>query len=253
MRKLILAVVEGLALFWKVIPSPIRRKFFFFLFVMESRGRQSRSGITRLFLLEDELNRAINERALALGEGEHPKHRLVPYHQFFIENLKNCQSVIDIGCGYGAVARSIAKALPSVAVLGIDNHSGRLNQAIQSNNPMNLDFLLVDISDFQPRKAFDAVVLSNVLEHMHDRILALQQIAQKTKARQFLIRVPLFERHWSIPLRKELGINYYQDDDHKIEHTISEFYSEIESSGLRVKDLQTVWGEIWAVCVNEKS
>lgn len=142
-------------------------------------------------------------------------------------------------------------ALPAATVLGIDNHAGRLNQALQASSPKNLEFLQIDINDFQPHRTFDAVILSNVLEHIHDRVSALQNIVKITQARKFLIRVPLFERHWSIALRRELNINYYQDDDHKIEHTISEFYSEVQAAGLKVKSMKTLWGEIWSVCSYE--
>jgi len=63
-----------------------------------------------------------------------------------------------------------------------------------------------------------------------------------------LIRVPLFERDWQMPLRKELKINYYSDYDHKIEHTLQEFNNEVKMSGLQIKEIKTIWGEIWANC-----
>ena len=34
-------------------------------------------------------------------------------------------------------------------------------------------------------------------------------------------------------IKKELGVNYYSDDDHKIEHSIKEFYEEMTTSGLK--------------------
>ena len=34
----------------------------------------------------------------------------------------------------------------------------------------------------------------------------------------------------------------------KIEHTITEFKAEMAASKLIIKDLHTIWGEIWAVC-----
>ena len=48
---------------------------------------------------------------------------------------------------------------------------------------------------------------------------------------------------------KELNTYYFSDNDHKIEHTVKEFYEEMNSSGLIIKDLKTIWGEIWAVCI----
>jgi hypothetical protein len=63
-----------------------------------------------------------------------------------------------------------------------------------------------------------------------------------------LIRVPSYERDWQVPLRKELGINYFSDDDHKIEHTVIEFENEMMFSDLEIIKLSTQWGEIWAIC-----
>ena len=74
----------------------------------------------RLFALQDALDHVVNERAMIYGKGEHPKHRLMRYHDFFIENIADGEKVIDIGCGYGAVARSIARARPGSIVMGVD-------------------------------------------------------------------------------------------------------------------------------------
>ena len=68
----------------------------------------------------------------------------------------------------------------------------------------------------------------------------------------FLIRVPLFERDWQLALRKELGIYYFSDLDHEIEHTTSEFKREVNDANLKIKEIFTIWGEIWANCSNEK-
>ena len=42
----------------------------------------------------------------------------------------------------------------------------------------------------------------------------IRKIIKNSKCNKILIRVPLFERSWEIPM-KELGINYYSDNDHK--------------------------------------
>ena len=49
-------------------------------------------------------------------------------------------------------------------------------------------------------------------------------------------------------MRKELGINYYSDNDHKIEHTLNQFRKEMAVSKVQIDKLHTIWGEIWAVC-----
>ena len=49
-------------------------------------------------------------------------------------------------------------------------------------------------------------------------------------------------------MRKNLGVNYFQDSDHKIEHSMQEFEGEMNLAGLTITKISTLWGEIWAVC-----
>jgi SAM-dependent methyltransferase len=244
-RAALLAAANQVSAVWRLIPESWRRHFLFGMFVLESRDRDPANGLRRLFRLSDQLELAINERAMALGKGEHPKHRLTNYHQFFIDRIPESARVLDVGCGYGAVARSIARARPQASVVGIDYDENRLGQAMVADNPPNLQFVLGDATRSVPEGAWDAIVLSNVLEHISDRVGLLRALKEKTGARQFLIRVPLFERGWQMALRRELGVNYYSDPDHKIEHRIAEFEKEMEAAGIVILELKTTWGEIW--------
>ena len=249
MKKLLFKVASVISVIWRLIPFSMRKHIFLALFIFESRSKSTAKSLGRLFEVEDELSLVMNERAIAYGEGEHPKHKLTNYHDFFIQNLSDCKRIIDLGCGYGAVARSIAIAYPQSFVMGIDNNIERLEQAQKAKNPLNVQFQLADIYDYEC-EPFDAVVLSNVLEHIERRDEFLKQIMKTTKAKKILIRVPNFERHWSIPLRKALGVNYFQDSDHKIEHTLVEFKTEIIDAGLNLETVLICWGEIWGVCMN---
>ena len=97
-----------------------------------------------------------------------------------------------------------------------------------------------------PAGPWDVVVLSNVLEHISERVGFLSALIEKTNAARFLIRVPLFERDWKLPMRREVGANYYSDPDHKIEPMLAEFRAETSRAGLEIDELLTPWGEIWA-------
>ena len=82
-------------------------------------------------------------------------------------------------------------------------------------------------------------------------LLSLFWLFIPSKVRKyFLIRVPLFERDWQIPLMRELGIEYFSDIDHKIEHSILEFKKEIKDSKLIIQEMKTLWGEIWVSCIS---
>ena len=252
-KELILKIAKTLSVFWYSIPSKIRRKIFFGFFVIESRNLNSEENLKNLFLLLDDLQLVINEQSMKYGNGEHPKHRLTRYHQFFIDRILPNQSVIDIGCGYGAVARSIAYARPNVNIMGVDQDKGRLKQAKEANNPKNLSFLEADATCELSIGKWDVIVLSNVLEHIKERIQFLIDIQINIQPKKILLRVPMFERDWQMPLKKEIKVNYLSDPDHKIEYTLDEFTDEIKKAGLNIKELKTMWGEIWAECLPIKN
>src|SRR5690606_37684463 len=104
-----------------------------------------------------------------------------------------------------------------------------------------------DATKSVPPGPWDVVVLSNVLEHITDRVGFLQALIVNTQAKRFLIRVPLFERDWKMAMRRATGANYYSDPDHKIEPTRQEFREETGRAGLVIDELITPWGEIWAM------
>ena len=216
--------------------------------MLESRGNEASDGLRRIFVVKEKLEWIINERAMAYEGGQHPKHRLTKYHDFFIQRIKDGDNVLDVGCGYGSVARSIANARPLSRVVGIDIYEPRLATAKKIKNPSNLDFVLGDATLELPEGPWNTLILSNVLEHMNNRDEFLQNLLITAKTSRMLIRVPLFERDWQLPLRRELGLNYFSDDDHKIEHQLNEFYSDIENAGLKAVEVVTLWGEIWADC-----
>ena len=156
--------------------------------------------------------------------------------------------VLDVGCGYGAVARTIARECPNCVVTGMDMYAPRLAQAREAENPPNLSFVEGDATRTVPPGSWDVIVLSNVLEHVVDRVSFLRDLQRVSQAQRILIRVPLFERDWQMPLRRELGVNYFSDEDHKIEHHLEEFHAELAAAQLEAVETLTVWGEIWADC-----
>lgn len=245
-RALALKSADVLSVAWRLIPQPFRQGLFTGLLVLESRGKDTNSGLARLFTVRDKIDLVVNERAMVLGKGVHPKHWLTDYHRFFVDRIAPDARVLDIGCGYGAVARSIARAHPGVTVVGLDYDEGRMAQARAADNPPNLSFVFGDATKQVPDGPWDVVVLSNVLEHIVDRVGLLEAVQAHTSVPQFLIRVPHFERDWQMAMRKEVGSYYYSDPDHKIEHTLDEFRAETSAAGLKIREVLTPWGEIWA-------
>ena len=120
-------------------------------------------------------------------------------------------------------------------------------QLLEKTNLNNVNFIHGDINNQKNIEA-DYIILSNILEHIENRTKFLKNIQKISNSKLFLIRVPNFERDWQIAMRKELGVYYFSDIDHKIEHTVDQFKKELNKAGFTIRELITVWGEIWAYC-----
>jgi len=110
-----------------------------------------------------------------------------------------------------------------------------------------------DVLEKLPERPFDVVILSNVLEHLTERPTFLRKIREVARPSQFLIRVPMFERDWRVPLKRELGVEWRLDNSHEIEYSKESFAKELDSAGLNITYQDIKWGEIWAEAVpNDK-
>ena len=248
MKRFLLTAAAAGGRLWSILPFSLRRYLVFGLFVLESRAASPADSLRRLFQFADDLELTINERAMALGKGVHPKHELTRYHEFFTRHTPHGARVLDVGCGYGAVAATVAEQVPDCFVIGLDIDPANIAQAKQRYRRPNLEFRVGDIRDPLPIGKVDVVVLSNVLEHIDGRVPFLASLKERFSPRRILIRVPLFERDWKMALRRQLGVNYLSDPTHFIEHRFEELAGEIEGAGMLMDSCDKVWGEMWAVC-----
>jgi 2-polyprenyl-3-methyl-5-hydroxy-6-metoxy-1,4-benzoquinol methylase len=198
-----------------------------------------------LFRLDAELYSLQGKTAVAYGNGTHPKHRHLNYHDFFVQRIQSSQHVLDIGCGIGAVAFDIAQKA-GAQVVGIDFSERNILQARAMYAHPSVEYRIGDALQELPGERFNVVILSNVLEHLPERGDFLRKVQQVIKPEYILIRVPLFERDWRVPLKKELEVEWRLDPTHETEYTLESFEEEISSAGLRVAHLEVRWGEIWA-------
>ena len=103
MKSILLKVAEGLSIIWRLFPQRFRHLLINGLLVLDSRHADAAIGLKNMFAIRDSVELIINERAMAYGDGIHPKHYLTNYHLFFIERINEQDRILDIGCGYGAV------------------------------------------------------------------------------------------------------------------------------------------------------
>lgn len=195
--------------------------------------------------LDNLLYRATSRAAVWYGGGLHVKHRLTAYHDFFVARVAPGERALDVGCGNGALAADLAHR--GVSVTGIDRDRAAILEARARHGASGARFVEGDANRL-PEDRYDVVILSNVLEHLDDRVGFLGRLFAGTGARRVLVRVPLFERDWRVPLKRELGVDFRLDPTHRVEYTFAEFEAEVAAAGLVVQERETRWGEIWAVC-----
>lgn len=187
--------------------------------------------------------------AVASEGGLHPKHRLMKYHQFFIDNIEEGDTVLDVGCGNGALLKDVAlKSMASAAGIEISANNVKAAKASIYGLPY-VEIIHADIWNYKEDREFDVIILSNVLEHMDHRSELLASLSKRFKPKKFLIRVPMFEREWLVPYKKEMGVEWRLDSTHEIEYTEDEFKNELSQSGLDIRMIMFKWGEMYVVAV----
>jgi SAM-dependent methyltransferase len=180
----------------------------------------------------------------------HPKHVIMNYHQFFVDNISSGDKILDIGCGNGAVAYDMAAK--AARVIGIDIGEKNIKKAKEKFVRSNLEFICGDCLNFDFFKLgvekFDAIALSNVLEHLDKRVEFLNNLHKLSD--KILLRVPLITRDWLAVYKKDHNYRYKLSAEHYIEYTEEILQDELARSGWKMENYKINFGEIWGVIKN---
>lgn len=101
-------------------------------------------------------------------------------------NLPKGSVVLDVGCGNGVISRSLGEL--GYNVLGIDVSDKAIEKANQLNTFSNVTFKLLSAEQLVAEgKKYDAVICSEVLEHLNKPELLLKTLYQSLSDKGFLI------------------------------------------------------------------
>jgi ubiquinone/menaquinone biosynthesis C-methylase UbiE len=107
--------------------------------------------------------------ALLVGEGWTTNNH---YHGFLMNYVpQNCENALEIGCGTGAFARSLAKRCKRVIALDLSREMIRVARS-HSSQFDNLEFQLADAMTWHfPESQFDYICSIATLHHLQQREL----------------------------------------------------------------------------------
>jgi SAM-dependent methyltransferase len=187
------------------------------------------------------------------AEGIHPKHRIMRYKEWFLEQFSSDDTVLDIGSNTGMMPALFATK--AEYVYGVEIDGNHVAIACKKRSAENLEFIHADATqlDYSQLRPISVLTLSNVLEHIDDRVDFLKAVIaavnwRDRKAAKLVIRVPCFDREWLAPLKKEMGLEWRLDRTHFTEYTESQFREELSAAGVEPVTLNIRFGEIYSIC-----
>lgn len=176
----------------------------------------------------------IDERAFSYlgnqyyGKNLHPKNIYAYHHDFFVENVDTDDTVLDLGCGSGLILSKVVEKCDKG--IGVDYNDVNLEFAKSHSTGGNIEFYKCDITNMETINKivgdYTVVIVSQVLEHLIDPINLLKSL----KSDKLLISVPS-EENWVVQMKKDLGMPYFGDADHKRLYTMEMLKEQLEEAG----------------------
>ena len=102
------------------------------------------------------------------------------------------RSVLDVGCGRGFYAYAVTQVIPKAHITGIDINESYLNEAKKFAIKGQVSFMKTNVYSLPfSSNSFDAIIASEILEHLENDKLALKEIYRVLKKNGvLLITVP---------------------------------------------------------------
>jgi SAM-dependent methyltransferase len=199
----------------------------------QSRKDQRRC-LVFFFYLRKTIDQQINQYCSEYYDHKHPKHYLWREHSRYIyDNVQPGERVLDIGCGASEYPQWLSEKVQNVTC--VDNRLIRVEQARKNNQKSNVFYEQMDVTTDLPCGRFDVAVCSHVLEHLDDPVLFLQKLAEKVP--RIVVKVPLDDSDWMKLVKKDLGIFWMDDTDHRREYSMDLLRGHLEGAGWHIDEM----------------
>jgi ubiquinone/menaquinone biosynthesis C-methylase UbiE len=132
--------------------------------------------------LDDTLLQVLAARLEA--RGQHPRFRAMLTEYLDAMNIDTARTVLDIGCGTGVAARTIARRKGFTGIVtGIDISAGLVQLAerlsLTEGVSEQIKFVVGDTRRLDiPDEGFDAVIAHTIVSHVDDPLLVIKQAAR---------------------------------------------------------------------------
>ncbi|MNO47340.1 Demethylmenaquinone methyltransferase [compost metagenome] len=132
---------------------------------------------------QNQLQNSAEQRAVLTNSGIIDARSLEQSHKRLAEIIQPGMTVLDVGCGTGAITHGIVDRVgPEGMVIGIDNNPDLIEKARQNYNRIpNLRFEVQDIYSLPYENQFDIVTSARVLQWLSSPLTALEQMTQSAK------------------------------------------------------------------------
>jgi len=156
---------------------------------------------------------------------------------------KSISTVLDIGCGVGAIDFYLARK--GYKVTGIDISNKAIKVAKQSAKELNIltvNFLSSSVEDLKLKDRFDLIICSEVLEHLQDDMKALLKMNILLKDNGGIIvsvpsvNAPLYKLGLAEKFDKRVG--------HLRRYSLNQIVSLIEKAGFKIEETYKTEGVI---------
>ncbi|KAI3900673.1 hypothetical protein MKW92_022469 [Papaver armeniacum] len=198
------------------------------------------------------------EESMTIDEAE------IAAYELYCERaqIKDGQTILDIGCGFGGQILHIAQKYKNCHVTGVTNSTEQRNYIklqVEKLKLSNVDVILADVTkfEFETEKKFDRIILVEAIEHMKNVQLFLKKISKWMKDEDGLLFVEhlchkAFSQHFealdeddwytgfivpkgSTTYLSASALLYFQDDVSVVDHWLL--------SGMHMARSQEEWGK----------